>query len=159
MAEFQQPGLKPFSSASVVFGGLKAAASTGSPSAILGGWLRRLSHPRCHGIWKAFTAMAFGCLAAGSMVKSAPILRGALRGIAGGADDGDVSGVGVGHEQDVDFAGEGEGVGAVSYLNRIDALAVVDGVDATSPLDGLAQHSVEALDEAGRVFQRYALEE
>jgi hypothetical protein len=29
-----------------------------------------------HGIWKAFTAIALGWLAAGSMVKRAPIFRG-----------------------------------------------------------------------------------
>lgn len=55
---------------------------------------------------------------------------GALGGVAGGADDGDVSGAGIGDEDEVAFAGEGEGVGAVSDLDHVDALAVVDGVDA-----------------------------
>ncbi len=55
---------------------------------------------------------------------------GALGGVAVGADDGDVAGAGVGDEDEVAVAGEGKGVGAASDLNHVDALAVVDGVDA-----------------------------
>jgi len=52
---------------------------------------------------------------------------GALGGVAGGADDGDVSGAGVGDEDEVANAREGEGVGAVSWIELFDPVIIASG--------------------------------
>jgi len=79
---------------------------------------------------KGFDGNCVGLLRCGQHGEERADLSCSLGRVAGGADDGDVAGAGVGDEQQIAGAGESQCVGTVADLDCIDPQAVVDRVDA-----------------------------